>query len=167
MIDRIKLFEDNQRLAHFVMHKHFPRLAFDEDMIQEAIIGLWRACQSFDENKAQFSTYAVLCIRHSVLQALRKEKKSVKASASLGDPIGEEGTLTLQDVIEDTRPLIDEGSIDLKDYLEKQDETQKQIVQYRIYGRTQAEIAKKVGLSQAQISRVLRNMKSALVAQNG
>lgn len=44
-------FQENQKLVHFILQKKFPLVAFDEDVIQEANMGLWKACIGFDEAK--------------------------------------------------------------------------------------------------------------------
>lgn len=100
-MDREALFLENQRLAYYVMQKQFRTLANDEDIVQEAMAGLWKACRKFDDSKAMFSTFAVACIRNEVLMALRSRGKSVR-TMSLEMPMGE--GLTLQDMLEDTRP---------------------------------------------------------------
>lgn len=33
-------FQENQKLVHFILQKKFPLVAFDEDVIQEANMGL-------------------------------------------------------------------------------------------------------------------------------
>lgn len=43
-----------------------------EDMLQEGLIGLLKAVRSYDESKAQFSTYAVTCMKNSIITALRR-----------------------------------------------------------------------------------------------
>lgn len=35
-------FQENQKLVHFILQKKFPLVAFDEDVIQEANMGLSR-----------------------------------------------------------------------------------------------------------------------------
>ena len=43
-----------------------------DDLSQEALIGLLRAVRSYDSESSSFSTYASLCIKHSIISALRK-----------------------------------------------------------------------------------------------
>lgn len=35
-MDRAQLYEENERLVYFALHKYFPGYAFDEDMTQVA-----------------------------------------------------------------------------------------------------------------------------------
>ena len=43
-----------------------------DDLTQEGLIGLLRAVRSYDNESSSFSTYASLCIKHSIISALRK-----------------------------------------------------------------------------------------------
>ena len=43
-----------------------------DDLTQEGLIGLLRAVGSYDNESSSFSTYASLCIKHSIISALRK-----------------------------------------------------------------------------------------------
>ena len=69
-----QLFEQNQRLAYFVIRRMPSTLiAEPEDMEQDALMGLWHACQRFDESKGYtFSTYAYRCISGFILNGVRQ-----------------------------------------------------------------------------------------------
>lgn len=74
-------FDDNINLAYSYVHKNGIIIPGHEkeDIIQLALIGLWKACSSFNPNKnIKFSTYATNCIRNEVLMALRKETGKTK-----------------------------------------------------------------------------------------
>lgn len=49
-----------------------------DDYIQVGLIGLLKAIRKFDEKKAKFSTFAVVCIRNELLNHVRKYKKKNK-----------------------------------------------------------------------------------------
>lgn len=54
-----------------------------EDLLQEGLIGLLKAVRSYEEEKAMFSTYAVTCIKNSIVSALRRYNKSAALYPSL------------------------------------------------------------------------------------
>jgi len=57
-----------------------------EDAIQEAIMGLWKACQTFNDNKGiKFKTYASRVITNAVYDFMRKEKHQTKGMIPLGE----------------------------------------------------------------------------------
>ncbi len=55
-----------------------------EDLMQEGLIGLLKAVRTYDGTVASFATYASLCIRRSVITAMRRYRRSSLGS-SLSD----------------------------------------------------------------------------------
>ena len=52
----------------------------DEDLVQEGMIGLYKAIQTFSlSSEAKFQTFAYLCIKRQVLQAVRSSLSSKNA----------------------------------------------------------------------------------------
>ena len=66
-----------------------------EDLIQEGMLGLLSAIRSFDAAKASFHTFAVLCIRRSMISAVRaaqnKNNNILNDSLSIDQIISEDG----------------------------------------------------------------------------
>lgn len=150
-----ELFHQWTEFAWFLLWKYFPQLALDEDIKQEALLGLWKACMTYDKDKAQFSTYAGQCILNQVRQVLRKQSYEPD-TVSLSTPVGDEDeNLTLEGMIEDPVPSIDEGHIDLKDFLRGLNERDKKLIQLRLQGKTQKQIAQEMGLAQSYCSRLI------------
>lgn len=143
-----QLFQQHLDLVYFAMWKYYPTFAKDEDLKQEALIGLWQACLTYEESKSKFSTYAVSCILNKMKVWLRDRSKHPD-TISLSTPIGgyEEEGLTLEDTIEDPVLAIDEGYIDLKDFLASLSERDQKIVKLRMQGLTQKQIAQELGMT--------------------
>ena len=57
-----ELFEANLPLAAFALHKYQGQ--YDEDDLQEAYLALWKAAQTYQGDRAAFSTYAVKLIHN-------------------------------------------------------------------------------------------------------
>lgn len=155
--DAEQLFHKNINLAYYILHKHYTLSAQDEDLKQEALLGLWKACMTFDPSKAQFSTYAIRCILNQINMYYRKESNK-PLTVSLNAPVGEDG-LTMEDVLEDPCPSIDEGLIDLKTYLAGLTDEERKIIQLNVEGFTQQQIGDKMGKSQAWCSHMLRRLR--------
>ena len=150
-----QLFYENIGLAYFILWKHYPTFAKDEDMKQEALLGLWKACMAYDKDKSQFSTYAGQCILNQVRMVLRKQSYEPD-TVSLSTPVGgEDESLTLESLIEDPVPSIDEDYIDLKDFLRGLNKRDKKLIQLRLQGKTQNQIAQEMGLAQPYCSRLI------------
>lgn len=158
-----QLFLENTALAYHILHKDFPTFAQSEDMKQEALLGLWRACISFDPSKGKFSTYAGCCILNAIRYALRGYQKQPE-TVSLNQPISEEGS-TLEDLLEDPYPSVDEGLIDLVTFLKGLPERERKLIQCRLDGLTQNQISAEMGLSQTWCSRILKKMRQEYLKQ--
>lgn len=60
------LYAENEALVWVVMSKHFRQYLFDDDMMQEARLALWRACLAYDPAKGKLSTIATKYIVNAV-----------------------------------------------------------------------------------------------------
>ena len=67
-----------------------------EDLIQEGMLGLLSAIRGYDLQKASFKTFAVLCIRRSIISAVRsaqnKNNNILNDSLSIDQIVSEDGT---------------------------------------------------------------------------
>lgn len=73
--DAERLYRENKKLVHGALQRYFPTLAFDEDIQQIARIGLWKACLSYQEDRARFSTAAYKFIANEVRMELRRKSR--------------------------------------------------------------------------------------------
>lgn len=152
-----RLFEDNQKLAMYFLWKHFPAFGNDEDMQQEALLGLWKACITYDPSKAEFSTWAGYAVRSQIGTTLRRINKQLDAVSLEATIEGTDG-LKLEDIVEEVVPSICVGYIDLKDFLKTLSGKELTIVQYRIQGFSQDQVSQIVGHSQPYCSRLLNRV---------
>lgn len=123
-----------------------------------ARLGLWKACLTFEENRdTKFSTYAVKCITNEVLLVLRREAKhrlvfsldqvqpsdndDVKDSFNLG------ALISAPDDVFD-QAIVAAVLSELKNY--------PTLSAFVFSDKTQVELAKELGCSQAKISRKIR-----------
>lgn len=150
-----ELFEEHYKFAYWYLARKFPEFARDDDMKQEALIGLWRACTIYDSNVGSFTALATKCIVNQVLMQFRKQSKLVvfsmeeeipdrdglTASGRLCDPCWENSFLN-SEFMQDVSQLSDREQFILKS---------------RLGGMSQKDIANKVGLSQGMVSRLIRS----------
>lgn len=67
-----KIFENFKQVINFKVKKYFLQGGDKEDLVQEAMIGLFKAINSYDENKnSSFITFAFLCIKRQIITAIR------------------------------------------------------------------------------------------------
>ena len=70
----------------------------DEDLVQEGMIGLYKAIQSYDEkNKSTFSTFAYLCIKRQVQNTIRKSFRKDRQKLSDYLPISNQGMIVVDE----------------------------------------------------------------------
>ena len=77
----------------------------DPDALSLALDGLYKAIISYKSDTAEFSTYATVCIRNGILQAIRSNKDFARVCSlqALFDSIG--------DAAYQNRALVDEGIV--------------------------------------------------------
>lgn len=158
-----QLFHENIKLAHYLLHVYYPASSQDEDLHQEALLGLWNACVTYDESRSKFSTYAGRCVLNQIRMELRRRARQPD-TVSLNSPVAEDG-LTLEELLEDPCPDTDEDWFALKLFFEGLSETQRQIIQHRAEGLTQRQIAQKFGRSQTWVNRILKRLQEIYLKQ--
>lgn len=111
--DPLALFTNNRRLAFFVLRRLFRRLPRrqEADATQAALTGLWKAAQRFDPGRGiQFSTFAVRCIHHAVLNAIQPRRTP--------------GPMKSLDTRDGAHDLPDRRSDDIAEHLDRIDRAQ-------------------------------------------
>ena len=171
-IKKENLILDNINLIYFILGK--MNLYDKRDYFYDiGLIGLVKAANDFDENKGyKFSTYAGNCIKNELLVFIRKEKTNKRKAnynaISLDTPIysnGKDDEITLVDTLQSGNGDIEEELIKQEEKellyksLTKLKEKELLVINYS-YGLngykelTQKEIATKLNISQAQVSRI-------------
>lgn len=159
-----ELFYKNIKLAYKMAWRYQNSGIEIEDLKQISLYALWKAVITFKSNKnIAFSTYSVRVIQNELNYYLRKEKKHLN-NKSLSDEIGE--NIVLEDIISDEKNEIEQREMvmDNEKYLENickslKTDKQRKIITMYINGSTQQKIAKKLGISQPQVSRIIKKMK--------
>lgn len=169
-----ELFENNQGLVYFLYRKwksSFIQAEHDDirSLLQYAF---WKACRTYDPSKqTRFSTYATRVMNNEVLMYIRGRKKQRRnAYVSLndvawidphGNPIYREEMLGApQDFTESINNEV--MLIDLMRSSSHLSEVEQMTIELALSGMTQSEFAKKKGLSQSYISRIVRRGQKKL-----
>ena len=166
---RNELIERNMRLVAHVAKKYQSQEDEMEDLISIGTIGLIKAVETYKEDYgSRLATYAARCIDNELLMHFRAKKKTSK-EVSLYEPIGtdkEGNQIQLLDVVVSE----DEDVVELLEQDRKVRRLNEIIPQtlsgrelfiiinrYGLYGKktmTQREIARKLGISRAYVSRI-------------
>lgn len=151
-MNKQQLIEDNTRLVYFIVSREYPTYLRDEDVIQSGMLGLCKAAETWDENKAKFSTYAGRCIRNEINQEFIRRKPHSKV-LSLNATTIEDGTLE-DIVVGDT----DVEYIDDSFYLQLNMDEQYIFKMYND-GFSPSEIAESLDCNVQKIQKILRIIK--------
>jgi len=177
---------DDQALEHLInKYKNFVRAkarsyfligADREDIIQEGMIGLYKAIRDFRPDKlASFRAFAELCITRQIITAIktatRQKHIPLNSYVSLNKPIyDEESDRTLLDVISgskvtDPEELVisREEFVDIENKMvEFLSELEWQVLMYYLEGKSYQEIADELGRHVKSIDNALQRVKRKL-----
>ena len=169
---RSQLIERNLRLVVYIAKKFDNTGVGVEDLISIGTIGLIKAINTFNPQKAtRLSTYAARCIENELLMFLRARRKYSR-EVSLYEPIGtdkEGNEINLLDMIESAPvDIVEECYIRentsylLRSLKKVLTDKEYQVICYRygLFGaeeETQREIAKRLCISRSYVSRIEKN----------
>jgi RNA polymerase sigma factor (sigma-70 family) len=129
------LIKSQIRLYHLTSH-------FDQ-YYQAGLLGLWKAYETFDPEKGQFSSYAYLLVRGRILQELRGESRRQELE-EIQDPHESMTFRTLS--ADDTIPLLEDET--MNQYLIHLTENQQRWVIHKVFHmKSEAEIAEIFGVT--------------------
>ena len=156
-----EMFIQNQRIAYKVAKPYYINNKEDfEDIKQVALLGLWKAVLTYNKTYA-FSTYAYRVIANEINYYLRKNRKH-NSTISIYTEIGNE--ITIADTLLDSIDYIEqlEAVESINNGIKKLQGKEKAIFEMMLEGKTQQNIAKKMQVSQPQISRIAKKIKEKL-----
>jgi RNA polymerase sigma factor (sigma-70 family) len=149
-----ELFLANEKLVYQALKKYYPKIYFDEDLQQIARIGLWKACQTYNQDLSMFSTYAMHCIYNELIMHFRyngnpRRSNPNGAPISLSEPVGKDGEETsIEEIITGTTDI---GYVDFDGFWKSLTEEEKHIVVKKMNGKPQKQIGKELGMVQSTI----------------
>ena len=144
-----------------------------EDIVQEGMIGLYKAIKNFKTDKnATFKTFAITCIKHQIQTAIKKAntKKNLPLSNSVSlqsfSENEEEEFLPVNLIFQVSPDEKIIGRENYKDLIEtiKQTLSKKEfeVLKYYLRGYSYKEIAEFLGLNQKSIDNSLSRIKNKL-----
>lgn len=78
----IKAQNGDNEAVNELIEKYFPLVSVNakkyfiiggeqEDLVQEGLLGLLKAIKFYDSSKSSFNSFAILCVRHQILSAIK------------------------------------------------------------------------------------------------
>lgn len=149
-------FEQNASLVYYVFNTHFAdKRTIENDLVQEGMIGLWNACRNYNESRGvAFSTYATKCIRNAMMMYVRKEYKKANDVVSL-EALQEAGADDTALSVRYDEKL--ERDLLMQKVLKHADKVgMREMINMKLQGKTQGEIASSLHMSPARVSEKLK-----------
>ncbi|MBR2860653.1 MAG: RNA polymerase sporulation sigma factor SigH [Clostridia bacterium] len=175
----------DKRAAELLLDKYKPLViaksrrfymagASTEDVIQEGMIGLYRAIMSFSlEKNDSFGAFASMCIKRRIISALksavRKKNIPLNTYISLNKPVKDDDDTTLGDVLEnsDTNPemlfISKEKRRSTQMRLEKSlSPLEKKILIEYLQEKSYDEIAQSFGITRKSVDNAMQRIRGKL-----
>lgn len=133
-----------------------------EDFIQEGILAIFSAVKTYDESKASFKTFVVLCINRAMSSALARVVGNAKhIPESLISPIDE---VELADMSDPESILIEkENFFDLEHTIKKDlSELEYRVLSEFLNGKSYVDIADTLGITTKSVDNALRRIRSKI-----
>ena len=156
-------------------HLYFIVGADSEDVIQEGMIGLFKAIHDYSGNReATFKTFAELCINRQILTAVktasRRKHQPLNDSVSLSTPVDETGGGTLEeslggDMASNPEVVFMENT--LSSLLTDENSTlfssmERRVLKEYLAGRKYPEIAKLLGKSYKAVDNAMQRIRKKI-----
>ena len=172
--DPDKTIKENERLIYYILKTKMNRddLIYDEDIIQMARLGIFKAWKEYDPEKSAWSTYMTRCVTNEIFMELRRRrspKNKFYESCDRLDRViedGEGGTCELQDLLK-----FDNNSYDsvINEYERRWNEIydslslrERSIIYWLDHDYTQKEIGEMIGTNQSYVSRLITKLRSKI-----
>lgn len=171
-----KLLNEHKQLVNFVTRKYFLVGGDNDDLLQEGMIALCKAINSYDETKGvSFATYAKTVIENTIINAIKSDasNKNILLNNSYGltnqgqitnnseDDFGytiASDSLTPESQVistEQTKDIVKQIKDCLSDYELK-------ILKYYLKGLSYTQIATELGVSSKSVDNALNRIKNKL-----
>ncbi len=135
-----------------------------EDLIQEGMLGLFKAIAEYDETKGGFFGFASVCIHRRILQAIEKANSGKNLPLNNSLPLDDLERFAAEESQDPLKRVIDKEETD---YLEKIIETklsnlEKRVVFLFLKGYNYGEIARSLEITEKSVDNTLQRVKNKL-----
>ena len=150
----------NQGMVGMILKKMNLNI-LDEDLFATGILGLVKAVNTFDFDKGfAFSTYAAMCIKNEILITFRKKRIPIAFSLDDNANLGNGKEVPYLEMIACDRKFEEEVIANrlFSEFQKSLTHTEKRIISLYLNSKKQKEIAEILGISQANVSRILKKL---------
>lgn len=158
------LMNNYKSLASTIARKYYLIGGDNEELVQEGMIGLYKAIVSFNSDKGvTFKTYASRVIENKIIDAIRHASSGSNLIFNDSVYVDDGDALSSSDPTPESTYLSSENEYELmKEIWQKLDEFERQVMKYYVVGFPYAEIAEKLGKSTKSIDNAISRIKKKL-----
>ena len=168
------LLEKYRDMVRKEARKFFLAGGDEEDLIQEGMIGLFKAITSYQEGKStSFSTFAYLCVHRQIYTTItafnRKKHIPLNTSIYFFEYKDKGNEFALDEILENPDETPEESLLrkeEIKDYYQKINQKlskfEKQVMYYYLNGDNYTVIAKKLGKTDKSIDNAIQRIRKKI-----
>lgn len=159
------LLEKYKFLASKIARSYFLIGAESEDILQEAMLGLYSACRTYKSDGSNFKSFATLCITRSVQSAVKKANRQKNRMLNDSLSLTSQGGLNGDEDEEDINLYVPSDVLDPEDALlasEQKNEFSRVINEYLSPKEKHVLVLYLNGLSYSEIAEKLKTTSKAV-----
>lgn len=153
-------------LVYYLVNKYYPAYRYDDDVIQEGMVGLCQAANAYDSDKGKFSTFASYSILNRIKYYFRTISKhfNVLSYDRIIENVEDEN-LTFLDAIIGSED-VDLGFVNFKMFYDTLNDRDQQLIDLLV-DHNEVEIAEIFGVTQPCVNLQKKNIKKKWRKFNG
>lgn len=158
------LLRKYKNMVNLLSRRFYIAGAEQEDVVQEGMIGLYKAILKYQSAKFKFSTFAYQCIRSSILDALRASLRGKHQPLNNYTSISDMEELYTDEENSPEQIILREEQIEIIWKTAKEILSEKEYVVFKLYidGLTITEIAEAAGISYKSCDNTLQRVRSKI-----
>lgn len=166
-----ELFSRYKKIVRQISRSYFITNGDDEDLLQEAMIGLHSAIVSYDKEQGSFHSFANLCIKRRLLSAVKLSNSHKNKMFNNSISLNEEGGINNSDgecifIVPSTDPSPDENLKQKEDYKKLQNyinenlsKYEKKVLNLYLAGLSYSEIAFSLKTTSKSVENALSRLR--------
>lgn len=150
-----QMIEDNKKLVYSIANSIYinNKLFSKEDLIQVGFLALCKSGHKYDETRGKVSTFITHCVRNDMI-------KFIKSNKLQGDLLYTDNYNMSYNTSSDL------SCLDYNDMCCAKTDIEKQIIDMKISGETNKNIAAILEISPNKVSKIIKTMKSRMDKRN-
>lgn len=162
------LMSNYKFLVTVISRKYFLLDGEKEDVIQEGMIGLYKAIRHYSSDKGPFKNFAKLCIENQIVGAIRKSNRQKNLTLKNSLSLEKEGIEKLLPTESLEQALIDRENHEerLRKINSLLTELERKVLSEYLEGFSYLQIAQKLNISAKSVDNAISRIKIKLKAKN-